>query len=252
MQAADIISGALLLINNNYRYELPDLSGFISIGENKTPSYRVTGEDLLLSASVIGPLNAMMDAYFLETGLDTVAVISAFRNFERQQEILNEYISLVGSREAHRWAALPGHSEHHAGLAVDLGYYSGGALRTFQGTGVNAWFSGNSHHYGFILRFPRDKTHITETAYEPWHFRYVGLPHSYFVHENNWCLEEYIELLAEYTREKPFTGMYDGVSYEVYTSRDFDIIIPFDCEFDISGNNSDGFIVTIKRQEFSL
>jgi len=247
MEPADIHKGNLLLINHDHRYELPDLSGFVLVADSKTPSYRTTSGDLILSESVIGPLNAMMDAYFSETGLDTVAVISAFRDFDRQQEILNEYISLVGRIEAHRWAALPGHSEHHAGLAVDLGFYNGGTLRTFLGTGVYAWFSRNSFDYGFILRFPREKTDVTDTAYEPWHYRYVGLPHSYFMHENDWCLEEYIEHMWERSSEDPYIGQYDGVSYEIYFTPDFDIFIPFDCEFDISGNNIDGFIVTINH-----
>jgi len=247
MEPADISRGTLLLINHNHQYEIPDTKGFVSVADSKTTSYRAANGELMLAEPVIGPLNAMMDAFYAETGLNNVAVISAFRDYERQQEILSEYISLVGRAEAHRWAALPGHSEHHAGLAIDLGYYSGGALRTFLGTGDNAWFGLNAHLYGFILRFPSEKADITETAYEPWHFRYVGQPHAYFIFENDWCLEEYIEVLSESSINKPFIGIFDGTAYEVYYTSSLEISLPFDCEFDISGNNTDGFIVTISR-----
>jgi D-alanyl-D-alanine carboxypeptidase len=61
------------------------------------------------------------------------------------------------------------------------------------------------------------------------------------------CLEEYIEFIADFTRSDPLGVMFRDSFYEVYFTRDMEVFIPFDCEFDISGNNADGFIVTIKR-----
>ena len=247
MPPGDIFRGSLILINQDHRFDIPEVWNYVSIEERKSLSYRAIGQDLLIGESVIEPLNAMLDSFYAETGRDTVAVISAFRTYERQQEILNEYISLVGRLEALRWAAPPGHSEHHAGLAVDFGLFNNGVLRTFLGTGVYSWFRENSFNYGFILRFPDEKTDVTHTAYEPWHYRFVGLPHSYFIHNNGLCLEEYIELIMGYTRDEPFLGEFNGNTYEVYFTSDLEILIPFDCEFDISGNNIDGFIVTVRR-----
>jgi len=247
MSPSDVHKGSLLLINNDHFYEIPHERDFISITDEKTQTYRVTGLELMLDKSVIIPLNTMMDAYYEETGQNTVAVISAFRDYERQMEILNEYTALLGRSEALRWAAIPGHSEHHTGLAIDFGLYSGGTLRTFLGTGQTSWFRQNSYKFGFILRFTHEKSEITQTAHEPWHFRYVGIPHSHFIHQNGWCLEEYIELIMEHDRETPFIRIVDGKIYEVYHTLSTEIHIPFDCEFDISGNNIDGFIVTIKR-----
>jgi len=247
MEPSDVFRGDLLLINHDYRFEIPGMRGLVPISDVKTPSYRVTGSDLLLAESAIEPLNNMMDGFFEETGRDTAAIISAFRDYERQQEIIDGYIATVGSTRALRLAALPGYSEHHAGLAVDLGIYNGGVLRTFTGTGVSAWFKQNSHNYGFILRFPGAKSDITKTEHEPWHFRYIGLPHAYFVHENDWCLEEYIEMIMDHTRDEPFSAVFGESMYEVYYTSDTVILIPYDCEFDISGNNIEGFIVTIKR-----
>ena len=245
MDIADISHGSLLLINNDHRFDIPDEPGFIAINESKASSYRVTSDRMMISPLAIEPLNDMMDAFHDETGISSVTVISAFRDYEKQQETLNDYIKLVGRAEAPKWASLPGHSEHQAGLAVDFGLYSGGALRTFTGTGVYAWFKENSYKYGYILRFPDDKSEITETAHEAWHFRYVGEPHAYLMHENNWCLEEYVELLREYTPSETYSVTYDDRDYEIFYTSDTEIPIPFDCEFDISGNNVDGFIVTL-------
>jgi LAS superfamily LD-carboxypeptidase LdcB len=227
MDNSDIFRGNLLLINHNYRFEIPFELDLAAIADYKTPSYRVTDSDILLSRIAIGCLNDMMDAFFAETGSSNITIISAFRGYERQQGILNDYIALVGYNQARRWAALPGHSEHHAGLAVDLGVYSNGALRTFRSTGVNAWFRQNSYNYGFILRFTHEKFEITRTEYEPWHFRYVGLPHSYIIQQNGWCLEEYIEFIMWHTREEPFRAVLGGDAYEIYFTRDTEIRIPF-------------------------
>ena len=247
MSPADVFRGNLLLINHDHRFEIPAAQDFISISEEKTMSYSATGDDLLLAESAIESLNNMMDDFLEVTGRDNVTIISAYRGYERQQEILSEYIKLMGSAGALRLAAPPGYSEHHAGLAVDLGYYSNGVLRTFQGTGVYAWFKQNSHNHGFILRFPGEKSEITKTAYEPWHFRYVGQPHAFFINQNDWCLEEYIDVIMRHTRDEPFTAIFNECIYEVYFTEDAEIFLPFDCEFDISGNNINGFIVTVKQ-----
>jgi len=250
MTEADIYRGNLILINHNNSYEIPDEDNLVKIDELKTSSYMVadsTDGVLLLSGTVIEPLNEMMDAFYNETGCDTVAVVSAFRDYQHQREILDYYISIVGLVEAKKWAASPGHSEHHTGLAVDFGVFNDGALNTFYQTGVNEWFFLNSDRYGFIPRYPSNKTDITRTASEPWHFRYVGLPHAYFIRLSGLCFEEYIEFIRDFTRDKPFRGTFDGEEYKVYFTQDTDIPIPDGFEADISGNNIDGFIVTIKR-----
>jgi len=247
MALSDISHGNLVLINHDHRFDIPTDQELVRIFDYKTPSFRLDVISHLLAPPAIIPLNDMMDAFFAETGRDTVAVISAFRGTSRQQFVLNEHIAIMGSSEAHRWVARPGHSEHHAGLAVDLGFYSGGRLRTFTGTAEYAWFQDNSYNYGYILRFPDSRVDITGTYFEPWHYRYVGLPHSYIIYQNNWVLEEYIEFIALHSQDEPFFAEFDGVTYEIFFTSEFEIIIPLDCEFDISGNNIDGFIVTLTR-----
>ena len=92
----------------------------------------------------------------------------------------------------------PGHSEHHTGLCVDLVEKRGlnrELDETFEETEAFAWLSQNAHKYGFILRYPKDKTDITKYSYEPWHYRYVGVEHAKRINQLDMCLEEYIDYL---------------------------------------------------------
>jgi D-alanyl-D-alanine carboxypeptidase len=245
MDASDISRGNLILVNNDHSYEIPDNLDLVNITAVKTGIYRVLEDNFRLSESIMEPLDDMMAAYHAATGSNTVAIISAFRTFANQQRVLNNYIASVGRREALRWASPPGHSEHHTGLAVDFGIIENGVRRTFQGTGTTAWFRRNSYRFGFVLRFPPDKTDITSIAHEPWHFRYVGHLHAYLMYNNNLCLEEYIELLSEFTYDEPLEVIFEDETYEIYFVQGTVIPIPHGCEFDISGNNIDGFIVTV-------
>ena len=244
--ASSIHRGFLILVNQRTKYEIPDDIDLVKVSETKTAAYRSENDVLMLSASIVGPLNEMMDAFYAETGRNNVAISSGFRDYARQQEILDDYIKASGLAEALKWASPPGYSEHQTGLAMDLGIYSEGAVRTFNGSGVYAWFRANSWKYGFILRYTKEKTPITGTAEEPWHFRYVGIPHAYAMRENGWCFEEYMEFITAFAYNEPYRIEYGGDSYEVYFAPGPELNIPFDCEFDYSGNNVDGFIVTVK------
>ena len=251
MTEADIGLGYLVLVNHNHYFERPapgrlDLA---YIENHITTGFRVLGQNNLLERSVIPPLDEMMAAFIEETGNRTVAVISAFRNRYAQQAILDDHISRMGRTEALRWVAIPGYSEHHTGLAFDLGIYTGGVRSTFTGEGVTSWFNRNAPNFGFILRYPYNRFAITQTAFEPWHFRYVGLPHSLIITQNNIVLEEYIDMMRRYTPEEPLEFEHNGILYEIFFVAGTEVPIPFNSAFSISGNNADGFIVTINRLE---
>ena len=83
--------------------------------------------------------------------------------------------------------ARPGTSEHEMGLAVDFNSVD----YDFADLDVGKWMAKHCGEYGFILRYPEDKVHITGVSYEPWHFRYVGEEHSKIIMDNKICLEEY-------------------------------------------------------------
>ncbi|MBR0219962.1 MAG: M15 family metallopeptidase [Clostridia bacterium] len=106
---------------------------------------------------------------------------SGYRTREKQAELYAENTDGTAQR--------PGCSEHETGLAFDVTtrYDSG----TFEDTAQFKWLIEHCWDFGFILRYPKDKTNITGIAYESWHYRYVGEEAAKIIHENGWTLEEY-------------------------------------------------------------
>jgi len=129
-------------------------------------------------------------------------VASAHRSISRQTTLFNnqlnrrldEGLSFYDAFDAaRRVVAYPGTSEHNLGLAVDIVAYSYRYLTAaFGQTAEGQWLAQNSHRYGFILRYPYHKQHITNIIYEPWHFRYVGVIHATTMFERDLVLEEYV------------------------------------------------------------
>ncbi|MEG1044551.1 MAG: M15 family metallopeptidase [Oscillospiraceae bacterium] len=91
------------------------------------------------------------------------------------------------------WTAYPGRSEHQSGLAVDFNMVD----TSFETTKEAKWLYKNAADYGFILRYPKGKTDITKTSYEPWHFRYVGTEYASKIEDSGLCLEEYLEQMEK-------------------------------------------------------
>jgi D-alanyl-D-alanine carboxypeptidase len=244
MDESDIANGSLVLVNRDHEYEIPDDLDVVNIVSFKTESFRVLPPNYSLLRSVIGALDRMMAGYVQSTWDRTIAINSGFRTIAAQEKALNDQIALTGYTQAMRWVAPPGFSEHHTGLAVDLIVYSGGYRMDFTGEDNTEWFKLNSYRFGWVHRYPPDKTRITMTPHEPWHFRYVGLPHSYIMFENNWVLEEYLNIIHNHTMDDPFIYEFEGIEYEIYFAEGIIVPIAFNREFVLSGNNIDGFIVT--------
>ncbi|MCL1835678.1 MAG: M15 family metallopeptidase [Oscillospiraceae bacterium] len=248
MERSDIGKGNLMLINYDIVYQIPKTQDLVLINDYKTSTYEAADDAMELSISIMRPLNAMMDAFYEETGIRNVTIASAYRDYYRQQTILDDYAKRMGRAAALKWAALPGYSEHHSGLAVDLGLHIGDKKdATFTGEGSYAWFARNSYKYGFILRYPENKTDITRTVNETWHFRYVGELHAYLIKQKGWCLEEYIEYLGGFTPEATLKVEFGSEIYEIYHTTSMVITLPSGCDYEISGNNIDGFIVTFSQ-----
>ena len=91
----------------------------------------------------------------------------------------------------------PGVSDCQTGLSCDIFYEDGAQDVTFGTTPAGQWLAQNSWKYGFILRYPQDKVEQTGVGYQPWHFRFVGRFHAMRMHNNNQCLEEYLEDLQQ-------------------------------------------------------
>ncbi len=111
-------------------------------------------------------------------------------NFERKIGVyMNQgYNKVAATQAAARIILPPGTSEHNAGLAMDIISLE----QSFENTKAFAWLKEHAQDYGFILRYPKDKEHITEIIYEPWHWRYVGVENAKRIKASGLCLEEYL------------------------------------------------------------
>lgn len=123
-----------------------------------------------------------------------LVINSGYRSFQQQKAIYDDYFQKYDAVTAAGLVAIPGSSEHQLGLSVDLTSQSviNGQWRFFGDTPEYKWVIENAHHYGYILRYPHNKSHITGTTNEPWHFRYVGQKAAKIIYENNWTLEDYV------------------------------------------------------------
>lgn len=123
-----------------------------------------------------------------------LAINSAYRSYQQQKDIYNEYHQKYDDVTANGLVAIPGSSEHQLGLGVDLTSQSviDGTWRFFGDTKEYKWVVDNAYQYGYILRYPSHQSTITGTANEPWHFRYVGKDIAKIMHQKNWILEDYI------------------------------------------------------------
>ena len=179
----------LILVNRthripkNYEMELTELSNGQKVDSRIYPE-----------------LQAMFDAARAD-GLQ-LFVREGYRTSEEQQQILDEKIAAFenegNSRKeakelAKEWVAVPGTSEHELGLSVDINANTSVSSRD----SVYTWLAENAHRYGFIKRYPSDKTEITGINNEPWHYRYVGKETAEEIKEKGVCLEEYIEELRK-------------------------------------------------------
>ncbi len=139
------------------------------------------------------PLIEMLEAA-KEGNLDQLPmVVSGYRTQSTQQKLYDDKIAKYEQQgyseseaveQAKQWVAVPGYSEHQLGFAVDIN----GA--TYD---VYLWLQENSYKYGFIFRYPGNKTDITGTAEEVWHYRYVGVEAATEIYEREICLEEYLD-----------------------------------------------------------
>ncbi len=125
---------------------------------------------------------------------------SGFRSYETQDAIFKNEVATFGYEQAVLYVALPGTSEHQTGLAMDITAKSVGLelVEKFEGTAEGKWLADNAHHYGFILRYPKGKTNITGYAFEPWHFRYVGVDIAGEIYAKGITLEEYLGDVREF------------------------------------------------------
>ncbi len=182
----------LLLVND----ENPIPNGYYPVLAETEKGYEV-------DERIKAPLEEMLSAA-RRVGL-IPRISEAFRSEEEQQQLFDDKIQELISQgasedeaqaQAQDWVALPGTSEHHTGLAVDISTEDWEKQNAHD---IWDWLEENSWKYGFILRYTQEHQHITGYNPERWHFRYVGVTAAEAIYENQICLEQYLRLIEVFS-----------------------------------------------------
>ncbi|AYB38198.1 VanY-A/VanY-F/VanY-M family D-Ala-D-Ala carboxypeptidase [Brevibacillus laterosporus] len=231
-----IYQGNLLLINSKYPIRQESVkSDIVNLSKHNEliNGYGLLNTNIYLSKGIAQKFSEMINDAVKE-GVSQFFINSGYRDFDEQSVLYQE----MGAD----YALPAGYSEHNSGLSLDVG----SSLTKMDRAPEGKWLKENAWKYGFILRYPKDKTDVTGIQYEPWHIRYVGLPHSAIMQEMNLALEEYLDYLKE---EKSISVSVDGKKYTISyypisQNETIEVEVPVNEEYEISGNNIDGVIVT--------
>ena len=171
------------------------------------------------------------------TSNDDICITSAFRSHSDQSGL----------------SVAAGYSDHHSGMLISIKAKSGTLAEE-----NTTWLNKNAHKYGFVVRYPADKTEITNVSDYTNAYRYVGVAHAKYMVENNLCLEEYVASVQQHPWETPLSFIAaDGSAYIVYYATAYtagvggtnltQIKTPKDYTVEsVSGDNIGGFIITVK------
>ncbi len=262
----EVHDGNLILVNYKYAYVFPEEDILLPM-KREGEYYSVSTLDVSLRSEALEAFSSLIKDLYANSGCDDVLVVSSFRGLEKQEEIYRDREERYGSEYAASYVAVPGYSEHHTGLAMDLSVYTeDGATYDIETYPDCAWFMSNYDRYGYILRYPEHKAGVTSINYEGWHYRYVGLPHSIIMDAHDLCLEEYTDFVKSYSYSSALLfntitneertvnasvttpGANEAIIYFVPASDadTTDVPVPPSSNYEISGNNVDGFVVTVK------
>ena len=133
--------------------------------------------------------------YLKTIGIE-IAINEAYRSIEDQEKIVEEFKNIYEEEKLYKKVAVPGYSEHHTGLAIDIGLIFDKREEEEENIKIRESLYQEMHKhlskFGFILRYPKGKEKITGYSYEPWHIRYVGKIPAEIIMNNNLTLEEYV------------------------------------------------------------
>ncbi len=269
VQNSTMDEGDLVLVNFEYAYGKVDDVTLMNAYNERTGKIKVSSTTLGMIPEAFAALEELVVGLVDDTGCDDLLLYSGHRTIADQQRIWDSNMANYGEEYTKTYVAVPGHSEHHTGLACDLGFYTDdGFSIPLVDHEFGTWVWDHCTEYGYILRYPEDKANLTGIGHEQWHFRYVGLPHAYASDKLDLCLEEYLDELKKYTPETKLLHISADRDLTDVTADDLasvsggwltyyvpaaegdttEIVIPQAAnyaEHEISGNNVDGFIVTI-------
>lgn len=204
---------------------------------------------VMLEKNAAKMLLALLNALKAE---DEILCVSGLRTQETQALLYRETLETFGEAYTQAFVAKPGHSEHQTGLAIDLGKKTTVVdliCPEFPYEGICQSFRTLAPTYGFIERYPKGKEQVTGIAHEPWHFRYVGVPHAEIITTKGLTLEEYHLYIKTFVYGERFlefvTGGYAFKLAYMPLERAQDGYEIDDAHYvTILGNNVDGFVYT--------
>ena len=241
----DVFRGSLILVNSHFPCR-----------EDEHKISLVSADDSSCSALLERQSARLLDRLIDEVGArERIVAVSGWRSKTEQTQIYNDSLTKNGLEFTKKYVALPGCSEHQTGLAIDLAENKPDIdfiCPDFPYDGICGKFREKAPAFGFVERYPKGRENITEIGWEPWHFRYVGFPHAAIMQQRGFTLEEYHEFLKKYVYGvNPFIFNLNGrkieISYLKTQKNETLLKIADEVHYTISGNNSDGFIITVWR-----
>lgn len=235
VEKSQVYQGNLLLVNKDYPVHREGVASDVvnlSMHDYLVDGYRLIDDSIELSEKVAEAFLEMVQAASADH-VNHFMINSGYRGFEEQSRLYEKMGPDYALRE--------GYSEHNLGLSMDIG----STQMKMEQAPEGKWLKKNAWKYGFILRYPEEKMAITGIQYEPWHYRYLGLPHSAIIQEKHLTLEEYLDYLKEV---KEMTVTVEGESYRIFyypVAQDAMIQVPTNRKYVISGDNREGVIVTV-------
>lgn len=189
IEQTDTSKGNLMLVNK-FHYLSEDYTPENIVDVKNTYAY---GDNEITEEVYNAFKNMWTDAKKEDLSL---IITSSYRDYEFQDTLWNQYASSNSEAWADSVSARAGHSEHQTGLTLDIVTYNC-TMNEFEETDEFKWLQKNAHKYGFILRYPKDKTDITGYDYESWHYRYVGVEMAKKIYEEGITFDEYYAYYIE-------------------------------------------------------
>jgi len=237
LTAKEVYSGNLIIVNAAHPYHE-------EASKIRLRPVRREAPDILLEEHALLQLSGLMAEI---NGWEGIVPVSGWRSREEQEQLYSQSLRDNGRAFTEQFVAVPGHSEHQTGLAIDLGLAQEELDRIrprFPYDGICGEFRRWAADFGFIERYPAGKEEITGIAHEPWHFRYVGAPHAAIMTELGLALEEYCQWVRQFAgadrafqkgRYRIFYQQADGAA----------VLLPDSASCTVSGDNACGWIVTV-------
>lgn len=226
--------GILAIAVNSQPLALDSPDEMVNAAEQANEFYTVEGDNVMLRKDALDALNRLMEDYNKETDFDDFVLYGTTDTYTGTDSPCPRYFA-----------------ERSNGCTVDLALLGVGSYLEFDGLDEEGWVVENCAKYGFIVRYPENKSQITGERYCPWHLRYVGLANAMAMTEKNMCLEEYIDFLKDYKPDKPFTYKAGGFRYVIYTAEaaegETSVKVPIGGNYDWSGDNRDTYIISYRN-----